>query len=213
MNLNLLQKKSVIHKIFMNFPRKLEPLSLAEQAEQIFCTKYHHILERFYRFSVAEKNVGDFMCLVALLDFEKHPTKVKRDFLMRHFINDKGSSYFINISGKNRRAIRQSVKIEDLAGAQATARGLCISSAMFRTENMPLLRPQMPNTFTSTLFKTALRQNISAFFSQFRNMDDMNIIKTINCPDSELSTHQNIIVNMMDTGFKVPRFMQNTRSI
>ena len=181
MNLNLLQKKSVIHKIFMNFPRKLEPLSLAEQAEQIFCTKYHHILERFYRFSVAEKNVGDFMC--------------------------------INISGKNRRAIRQSVKIEDLAGAQATARGLCISSAMFRTENMPLLRPQMPNTFTSTLFKTALRQNISAFFSQFRNMDDMNIIKTINCPDSEFSTHQSIIVNMMDTGFKVPRFMQNTRSI
>ncbi len=212
MNLNLLQKKSVINTVFSNFPRKLDSLSLNDQVEQIFCSKYHHFLEKIYRFSMVEKNVGDFICLIALLDFEKFPTKLKRDFMMQHFVNDKDSLYFLDISGKNRRAIRQSVKIEDLASQESLSWGY-ISSRNIAVNNMnPFLLPQLPNTFTSTLFKTALRNNISEIILKFKKMEDFEITKIARLSESEFSIHNDFIMEMQGAGFKVPRFMQNMKS-
>lgn len=213
MNLSLLQKKPVIAKTFMNFPRKLEYMSSGDQVEQIFHPKYRHISEKFYRFLVAIKSVEDFVCMIALSDFEKYPTKLKRDFIMQHFVNDKNSLYFINISGKNRRSIRQSVKVEDIASLEANMQSSCISRAIVRNEKMPLLLPQMPNTFTSTSFKAALRLNISEILARFRSMDGIEIMKLINCPDSEFSVHHDMIESMVDADFKVPRFMRNIPSI
>ena len=213
MNLSLLQKKSVTAKTFMNFPRKLEYLSSGDQVEQIFHPKYRHILEKFYRFLVAKKSVEDFICMIALSDFERYPTKLKRDFIMQHFVDDKNSLYFINISGKNRRSIRQSVKVEDIASLESHTQSSCLSRAIVRNEKTPLLLPQMPNTFTSTSFKAALRLNISEMLARFKNMDDIEIMKSINCPGSEFSVHHDMIESMVDAGFKVPRFIYNIPSI
>ena len=101
MSFNIFAKKVVVSKTTL------------EKFTEMFHPKNYHQLEKFYLYAVSEYSIENILGVVALIDFEREPTKMKRDFIMDNFIVA-DANYPVNISNLCKKRVEQAVVLEDI---------------------------------------------------------------------------------------------------
>ena len=208
MSFNIFAKKVVVSKTTL------------EKFTEMFHPKNYHQLEKFYLYAVSEYSIENILGVVALIDFEREPTKMKRDFIMDNFIVA-DANYPVNISNLCKKRVEQAVVLEDIKNlASVRARRNNRSGAFFsnalppqhrsRSLHVPLELPQMRNTFESAALKENLMCNFDDTYKRF-TIANQKILFCIK--DNLFSTHREIISIMQTAGFTIPRFMLKMKGI
>lgn len=172
----------------------------ADSLVQIFHKSNHAILAKFYEYALRESSAETIPAIVALLDFEMHPTTDKRDFIMKNFLPEK-ADFSVNISSKVKKKIIQNVALEDMAKAnfRRARRG-----AFVRKETRPLMLSQMPNTFDDTGLLGDLILSMSDTWVRYSSN---YALPDITGMDSTLTKYRRLAFDMVQAGFNVPRCM------
>jgi hypothetical protein len=167
---------------------------------QLFHKINHHVLEKFYNFSIRDDSAENVAAMAALLDFEMNPKTEKKEFIMNNFI-DKKAPFEVNLSGAVRVKVNQKIALENMTKANLR-RGR--SGAFIRRDNRPFVLSQVPTTFEDTGLIYSLCENMSDTWTRY---SDHTVLSASGDVGARIASLQRLAFNMVQTGFSIPRCM------
>ena len=190
--------------IFNTTPRSAEQI-----INGMFLSSGYHYFEKFYLFCIKELSTENPLCVVAIKDFQKFPSRTKRDFILDTFINA-NSILEINIEKATRANLQVSINLENLVDMRRGNRGTQVfgrdatALQVGRTMQTTFKMPQMPTTFDSSgLVNDAIR-NLTETYTRFTSTKWTELA---HLEDSLFTNHRRIMTIMKSRGFKLPPFM------
>lgn len=160
-------------------------------------------LQEFYKFCAKEFSTENLLCLLAIAEYKKFPSFIKRNFILEYFVDEKAEKA-VNISSK----ARQAVNAELIAEASARRRRNAVNS---RAAHVTPSLPVSGQMFSSKLLENDLWTNLADSFSRYSGaymstsskfMGSSYINKRV---EEEISKTEKIFLqSMVDVGFYFP---------
>lgn len=185
------------------------PRSTDQIVEGMFLPSGYHYFEKFYLFCIKEDATENPLCVLAIKDFQKFPSRTKRDFIVDVFFTE-GSIFEVNVPKKVRSNLQVSINLENLMDMRRGNRGTQVfgrdatALQVGRTMQTTFKMPQMPTTFDSTGLLLTAMTNLCDTYSRFSST---KWTEFAHLEDRLFTNHRRMMTAMKGSGFSLPPFM------